>query len=86
MTEKAAQVSVTLKLFATFRRYWPSDSQSDARTLGVPPGARVGDVLAGFGVPTDDSAVILINGRTGTPEQILEDGDVVAVFPSMAGG
>lgn len=86
MTEKAAQVSVTLKLFATFRRYWPSDSQSDARTLGVRPGTRVGDVLAGFGVPTDDSAVILINGRTGTPEQVLEDGDIVAVFPSMAGG
>ncbi len=86
MTERGAQVSVTLKLFATFRRYWPSDSQSDARTLGVRPGTRVGDVLAGFGVPTDDSAVILINGRTGTPEQVLEDGDVVAVFPSMAGG
>ena len=86
MTEETAQVSVTLKLFATFRRYWPSGDQTDARTVEVPPGARVGDLLARFGVPMDESAVILVNGRTGAPEHVLKDGDVVAVFPSMAGG
>jgi molybdopterin converting factor small subunit len=45
------------------------------------------DLLVQFSVPADDGAsVILINGRSTGSEQILEDGDIVAVFPAMAGG
>jgi hypothetical protein len=43
-------------------------------------------VLEGLGVPVDGGVVILINGRTGAPQQVLEEGDVVAAFPAMAGG
>lgn len=44
-------------------------------------------MLARFSVPTDDGAsVILINGRSVEPERVLEEGDVIAAFPAMAGG
>ncbi|MGD8996506.1 MAG: MoaD/ThiS family protein [Anaerolineae bacterium] len=76
---------ITLKLFATFRRYLPPDSQGDACPLEVPAGTLVAEVLDRFDVPTGGS-VILVNGRTAEPGQVLREGDVVAVFPAMAGG
>jgi sulfur carrier protein ThiS len=76
---------ITLKLFATFRRYLPPDSRDHAHDLDVPAGARVGEVLTRLDVPIEGS-VILINGRTAAPDHVLEEGDVVAVFPAMAGG
>jgi molybdopterin converting factor small subunit len=79
-------ITVTLKLFATFRRYLPPESQGGAHDLSVPAGTRASEVLEGLGVPVDGGVVILINGRTGAPQQVLEEGDVVAAFPAMAGG
>jgi len=77
---------ITLKLFATFRRHLPPEAKGNAYQLDVPAGACVADVLHQFGVPTDGAAVLLVNGRTAAPEQILEEGDALAAFPAMAGG
>jgi len=80
-------VDIRLKLFATYRRYLPPDSQGSAYDTDVPAGTRAVDLLVQFSVPADDGAsVILINGRSTGSKQILEDGDIVAVFPAMAGG
>jgi sulfur carrier protein ThiS len=76
---------ITLKLFAAFRRYLPPNSQGHAHGLDVPADTRVRDVLAQFGVPVDGT-VILVNGRTAIPERVLEEDDVLAVFPAIAGG
>jgi sulfur carrier protein ThiS len=77
---------ITLKLFATFRRYLPPGSSGHACHLEVPGGTSVVEVLNRFEVPTDGAAVILVNGRTAEPGQVLQEGDAVAVFPAMAGG
>ncbi len=76
---------VTLKLFATFRRYLPPGSRGHAHDLEVAAGALVADVLARFEVPTD-GVVILVNGHAAALERPLDEGDVVAVFPALAGG
>jgi molybdopterin converting factor small subunit len=55
--------------------------------LDVPAGTRAIDLLARFGVPTGDRvSVILVNGRSVEPERVLEEGDVIAAFPALAGG
>jgi sulfur carrier protein ThiS len=77
---------ITVKFFATFRRYLPPDSQGHTCNLEVPAGTPVAEVLNRLDVPTDGAAVILVNGRTAEPGQVLQEGDAVAVFPAMAGG
>lgn len=77
---------VTLKLFATYRRYLPPGTEGHACDLDVSPGSRVGDVMAQFGVPTDGTAVLLVNGRMVSAEHELREGDALAAFPAMAGG
>ncbi|MBS3783169.1 MAG: MoaD/ThiS family protein [Anaerolineae bacterium] len=77
---------VRLKLFATYRRHLPPGSEGYACDLSVSAGTRVGEVMAQFRVPTDGTAVILVNGQTAAPDQVLREGDAVAAFPAMAGG
>lgn len=79
-------MKVWIKLLSTYREYLPSDVQGAAYSVDVPAGARIEDLLAQVPVPADESQVILINGRTPLAAQVLDGGDVVAIFPAMAGG
>jgi sulfur carrier protein ThiS len=78
-------MTITLKLFTGFRRYLPPGSGVSACQLEVADGTTVGQVLARLGVPTD-GAVILVNGRTAALDRRLEEDDVLAAFPALAGG
>ena len=79
---------VQVKLFATFRQYLPPETPGDAYDAQVPHGTRVGELLSQLGVPTDKPGglVILVNGRQSDLRHVLEEGDVVAAFPAIAGG
>lgn len=79
-------MKVRLKFFATFRRYLPPGMQGSACDVEVPDGTQVNDLLSRFGVPEKESQMILVNGRDAGPNRVLQDGDVVAVFPTVAGG
>ena len=56
------------------------------RQIEVPEGTSVEDVMRRFDVETDNTNVILVNGHSPSPDQELNEGDVVCAFPSMAGG
>ncbi|MGC9333757.1 MAG: MoaD/ThiS family protein [Anaerolineae bacterium] len=79
-------MKVSLKLFATFRQYLPPEAKGSVVELEVSPGTRVSELLSGAGVPLQESPMILVNGRGIDSDQVLVEGDVVAVFPAMAGG
>lgn len=79
-------MKVQLKLFATFRQYLPAGAGRSAIEVEVPAGTRVSDLLATMGIPQQESPMILVNGRGIDADRILIEGDVVAVFPAMAGG
>ncbi len=79
-------MNVHLKFFATLRKHLPSGSQGNACNVKAPPGTRVIDLLARYGVLVDESVIILVNGLGADPGQLLNNDDVVAIFPAMAGG
>ena len=54
--------------------------------LDVPDGGTVADVARRLGIPADLARVVLVNGRDAAPEQPLTPGDIVAIFPPLAGG
>ena len=87
MWREAPTVRITLKLFATYRQYLPPGNVGNACDVDVSTGTPVIDLLTSFGIPYESGAsVVLVNGRGVSPEQALEAGDVVAVFPALAGG
>ena len=80
-------MQITIRLLASYRRYLPAGR--DAPTgypREVPPGSRVSDVLADLPIPPSDVYTLLVNGRHAQPDQILQEDDVLAVFPAVGGG
>jgi sulfur-carrier protein len=79
-------VRVEVQLFATLASFLPPLSREGAVMLDVPAGSTVHDVLQRLGIPADLERVALVNGGEATSERALSAGDVVTVFPPLAGG
>lgn len=49
-------------------------------------GATIADVARRLGVPAGLDRVLLLNGKEAEPEQRVRAGDVLDIFPPLAGG
>ena len=78
---------ITVRLLASYRGFLPDD-HDDRAGFGreVEPGSQVSDVLAELTIPAGDAFTCLVNGRHAARTQVLEAGDVLAVFPAVGGG
>ncbi|MBS7526340.1 MoaD/ThiS family protein [Fusibacter paucivorans] len=74
-------MTITVKLFATLRAY--HDKIFD---LTMPEAVTVEAVVKHLELPANDIAIIMINGRGAKMDAILEEGDVLALFPPVGGG
>ena len=80
-------MQITIRLLASYRRYLPEGQYDQAGYVHhVPRGIRVGDVLAGLPIPPSDAYTFFVNGRHAEQSQILQEGDVLSVFPAVGGG
>lgn len=77
---------VEVRLFATFASYLPPGSGGDAAMIEMPAGSTAGDVAARLGIPSGLERIILINGHDAGPDRRLNAGDIVTLFPPLAGG
>lgn len=83
-------MKVTLKLYASLGAFLPPGAERNAIQIDMPEGATVGDLLARHQVPRQNCHLILVNGSfappAGADENVLAEGDTVAVWPPVAGG
>jgi molybdopterin converting factor small subunit len=79
-------MEIEVKLFATLRDYLPPGSSRFSCEMEVDGHTRVRDILSRLKVPDEIPKIILINGVHGKEEQILKEGDVLSIFPPVAGG
>jgi sulfur-carrier protein len=79
-------VRVEVQLFATLGTYLPSDAGGDSVALDVPDGTTVGDLIRMLRIPADLECLCVVNGIDAGPRHRLVDGDVVSLFPPLAGG
>jgi molybdopterin converting factor small subunit len=77
---------VSVKLLATYRKLLPEGATGNTCIIEIPDDSSYTAVLAYFSLENDEASVILVNGRTPDPQDRLSEGDVVCIFPSMAGG
>jgi sulfur carrier protein ThiS len=69
----------------------PAEARYDNRVpLELPEGSTVAQVIEPFGLPPKLVHLVLVNGRYIAPEQrlsaTLNEGDVLAIWPPIAGG
>lgn len=79
-------MQVHVKLHASLRKYLPAGALDDTVVLDLPPGARVGDVVAALGIPTNHAKIALVNGQQSDFDAVLQGGEQVSLFPPLAGG
>jgi len=81
-----AFMEIEVKLFATLRDYLPKGSDRFSCKLVLDGRARVKDILSKLKISDDIPKIILVNGVHGKIDQVLKEGDVVSIFPPVAGG
>jgi sulfur carrier protein ThiS len=84
-------MKITFKLYASLTDYLPPQARGDNRVeLDVLPGATIAQVAEPFGLPHKLVHLVLVNGVYVPPEQratrTLVEGDVLAIWPPIAGG
>ncbi len=84
-------MKITFKLFATLTDYLPPDARrSNQVELSVAPDAPISQIIEPFGLPSNLVHLVLVNGKYVAPEQrmtaTLTEGDVLAIWPPIAGG
>jgi sulfur carrier protein ThiS len=84
-------MKIVFKLYASLTQYLPADARYDNRVpLELPEGSTVAQVIEPFGLPHKLVHLVLVNGVYVPPEQRLTrelvDGDVLAIWPPIAGG
>ena len=77
-------MKVQLKLIASYRDFLPPENEGKAE-VDVLEGTTAESLLAEFGVPLEET-VILVDGRSPDPGDLLKEGNVVFAFRATAGG
>ncbi len=81
---------ITIKLFATFMEFLPANRDGHSAVLELPGNATISAAIKKVKVPDEMVHLILINGVYVSPElrntHQLVDGDVLALWPAVAGG
>ncbi len=77
---------IEVELFATLAAFLPAASKSGRAFLEIPDASTVADVGATLGIPEDLERIVLVNGVEAESSRRLGPGDVVTLFPPLAGG
>ena len=79
-------MKIEVRLFATLAAYLPDESDGRSGALEVADGSTVADAVRLLGIPDDMPFIAMIDGRDAALDRPLGDGDVLSLFPPLAGG
>jgi len=84
-------MEIELKLFMMFKKYGPPDQVDGRSRMQVKTGTRFIDILNTINMPIEEDKIIVINGISHKQcDEVnaleIKNGDIVAIFPPIAGG
>ena len=84
-------MQITFKLYASLGEYLPTDKRrGNEMSLEVAEQATIAEIIAPFGLPPRLVHLVLVNGAFVPPAEratrTLVAGDVLAIWPPIAGG
>lgn len=74
-------MKVLVKLFATFRTGRFKQQEHE-----LPEGTTIAQVVAQLDIAEEALGMVMLNGRHAPLEQVLHEGDTLALFPLVGGG
>ena len=84
-------MNITLKLFASLTDYLPAESKyTNIVALDIAPETTIMQLVERYRLPLKEVHLVLVNGSYIAPEnrasKTLVEGDVLAIWPPIAGG
>ena len=84
-------MKITLKLFASLTDYLPAEAKyTNFVELDIAPETTIGQLVDQYRLPAKQVHLVLVNGTYIAPDkranQTLAEGDVLAIWPPIAGG
>lgn len=79
-------ISVTVKLFGTLRKYAPGYDREKGLPITLAKGDTVQKLLKILGIPEDEARISLVKGVFKKLADPLNDGDEISLFLPIAGG
>ena len=79
-------MKVEVKLFANFREFLPPGTDGYSLFLEVEAGTTIGGVLEILRIPDSIPMLALVNGIHRKFDDAMQPGDVLSLFPPVAGG
>ena len=84
-------MKITFKLYASLTDYLPPEARRGNRIeLQIAPEATIAQIIEPYGMPIKLVHLVLVNGVYIPPDQrasrTFVDGDVLAIWPPIAGG
>ncbi|MFC1762147.1 MoaD/ThiS family protein [Planctomycetota bacterium] len=77
---------VTVRLFSHLVKYLPPEAKHDTWTTALETDMCAGDLLTRLGFPPDIPRAITVNDENHKEDVVLQEGDVLKVFPVAMGG
>ncbi|MBC7232315.1 MAG: MoaD/ThiS family protein [Chloroflexi bacterium] len=77
---------ITVKLYATLRRFKPDLPPGAGFSVDVPLDATVSQVVEQLGIPDGVALVPMVNNEVKGLDHVLAEGDTLSLFPPVAGG
>lgn len=81
-----AIMKAEIRLFANFRDFLPPGSGSFSFTTSFEGRKTVSQVIEELKLPDNIPRIIIVNGLHSEADYVLQDGDVISLFPPLAGG
>lgn len=84
-------MQITFKLYASLTQHLPAEARrSNQITIDVAENATIAQIVEPFGLPEKLVHLVLVNGVYVPPAERLsfvpKEGDVLAIWPPIAGG
>ena len=83
-------MKITLKLYATLGDLLPSNAKSNAAEIDVDDDVTLNQIIEHYKIPPKLAHLVLINGvfacEADRDSAVLKPGDVLAIWPPVAGG
>ena len=79
-------MALQVLLAATLRKYFHDYDPAGGLEVQIQPGITVKNLAVQLGLPVADIKLIMINGRAGNWDTVLQGEERVALFPPVGGG
>jgi sulfur carrier protein ThiS len=83
-------MQIKIEFYASLMQYLPPGKSRFRREVRVDDGLRLDRLIEQFSIPAEMAHIVLVNGRFVNTEDRAEreliEGDVVSIWPPVAGG